>query len=579
MSVSIAAMAATWRNVKLPDLQAELDEKATDLAAKSSESDVSRKKLIGASKTFKKESPEDARKAAAPLLKLFQGEVDALSKRSKAAETAFLNTYKRIIELADPLPALEAAELNLKKLQKAKDIEVENQKLKDTINGYKKDFAEMKGHEITIQKLNHKIKELESENDNNVSQCIDEKEKELQSMFSEKERELLETQQMVAGKLGQTEQRAALTQQKLEQGYRFGSAPIRRLHRVDTLPFDMTFANRVILIVAEIKKSEDKYKSLYGLEQWKVLHDLVSEQYKIFQSTRQESIGKELNRNICQLLHGYSIDRIQLACAAAETMKNDFLPADLTEPGEQLAAELSIAPAQEIDSPEEQNSPDLFRKVFRNIKADSERLKARTNRVLQSTENYLPQESGVATIADESDSSDEVIPPGIAPVKKYIPFSDRESALGTDECYFGWAAFIYVPRINNGLIEHRKMMLVEYEFKDQSGNGLFIQSQESLDLQNQEEDTLYKRGMARLMKNNRVLRLPRRKIWDILPGGYDSMYRQKVEKYFNRGFKELSYTSFNRLIGSLSGKEKLRWEFAETSFNTAVNWAIEYYKK
>ena len=49
-----------------------------------------------------------------------------------------------------------------------------------------------------------------------MSQCIDEKEKELQSLFSEKERELLETQQMVAGKLGQTEQRAALTQQKLE---------------------------------------------------------------------------------------------------------------------------------------------------------------------------------------------------------------------------------------------------------------------------------------------------------------------------------------------------------------------------
>jgi len=132
--------------------------------------------------------------------------------------------------LADPLPALEAAEVNLKKLQKAKDIEVENQKLKDTINGYKKDFAEKKGHEITIQKLtqkfdflpffsvidNFRIKELESDNDNNVSQCIDEKEKELQSMFSEKERELLETQQMVAGKLGQTEQRAALTQQKLE---------------------------------------------------------------------------------------------------------------------------------------------------------------------------------------------------------------------------------------------------------------------------------------------------------------------------------------------------------------------------
>ena len=38
MSVSIAAMAATWRNVKLTELQSEMDEKATDLAAKSSES-------------------------------------------------------------------------------------------------------------------------------------------------------------------------------------------------------------------------------------------------------------------------------------------------------------------------------------------------------------------------------------------------------------------------------------------------------------------------------------------------------------------------------------------------------------
>ena len=32
----------------------------------------------------------------APLLKSFQGEVDALSRRSQAAETLFLNTYKKI---------------------------------------------------------------------------------------------------------------------------------------------------------------------------------------------------------------------------------------------------------------------------------------------------------------------------------------------------------------------------------------------------------------------------------------------------------------------------------------------------
>ena len=60
----------------------------------------------------------------------------------------FINLiFKKIIEIPDPLPALEAASENLKKLQKAADAENENQKLRDTINGYKKDFAEMKGHE------------------------------------------------------------------------------------------------------------------------------------------------------------------------------------------------------------------------------------------------------------------------------------------------------------------------------------------------------------------------------------------------------------------------------------------------
>ena len=46
---------------------------------------------------------QDVRRKVAPLLKLFQGEVDALSRRSVAAETAFLTTYKKIIEIPGEL--------------------------------------------------------------------------------------------------------------------------------------------------------------------------------------------------------------------------------------------------------------------------------------------------------------------------------------------------------------------------------------------------------------------------------------------------------------------------------------------
>ncbi|GIY86603.1 hypothetical protein CDAR_257931 [Caerostris darwini] len=41
----------------------------------------------------------DIRKAVVPLLKSFQAEVDSLSKRSKAAEAAFLTIYRTFIEL------------------------------------------------------------------------------------------------------------------------------------------------------------------------------------------------------------------------------------------------------------------------------------------------------------------------------------------------------------------------------------------------------------------------------------------------------------------------------------------------
>ena len=87
------------------------------------------------------------------------------------------------------------------------------------------------------------------------------------------------------------------------------------------------------------------------------------------------------------------------------------------------------------------------------------------------------------------------------------------------------------------------MVLAEYEYADESGNGLFIQTKETLDRQNK-DNARYRNGMGRLMNNNRVLRLPRKKVWDILPGGHDGMLRSVVEKNFNRGFKELSFASF-----------------------------------
>ena len=46
---------------------------------------------------------QDVRKVVAPVIKSFQSEVDTLSKRSKAAEAAFLSIYKKLIDLPGTL--------------------------------------------------------------------------------------------------------------------------------------------------------------------------------------------------------------------------------------------------------------------------------------------------------------------------------------------------------------------------------------------------------------------------------------------------------------------------------------------
>ncbi|XP_042297643.1 homeobox protein cut-like 2 isoform X2 [Sceloporus undulatus] len=90
--------------------QKELNSVASELAARQEESEHSHKHLIELSREFKKNVPEGVRDLVAPVLKSFQAEVVALSKRSKEAEAAFLNVYKQLIEVPAPVPALETTQ-------------------------------------------------------------------------------------------------------------------------------------------------------------------------------------------------------------------------------------------------------------------------------------------------------------------------------------------------------------------------------------------------------------------------------------------------------------------------------------
>ncbi|XP_075424270.1 homeobox protein cut-like 2 isoform X2 [Ascaphus truei] len=123
---------------KLFSLQKELNSLASELAARQEDSEHSHKRLIELSREFKKNVPEEIREIVTPVLKSFQAEVVALSRRSKEAEAAFLSVYKQLIEAPDPAPVLEAAQGLEDRLQQLQRVDPDNKTVKELSQHWEK---------------------------------------------------------------------------------------------------------------------------------------------------------------------------------------------------------------------------------------------------------------------------------------------------------------------------------------------------------------------------------------------------------------------------------------------------------
>uniref|UniRef100_A0A8C8DT63 Protein CASP n=1 Tax=Oryzias sinensis TaxID=183150 RepID=A0A8C8DT63_9TELE len=228
-----------WENLLI-----KLDATATQLANRQDESEQSRKKLIDLSREFKKTTPEDLRKQVAPLLKSFQGEIDALSKRSKEAEAAFLNVYKKIIDVPDPVPVLELAQQLQLKLQRMHDIETENTKLRETLEDYNKEFAEVKNQEVTIKALKEKIREYEQSLKNEAENLAQEKQLQLHNDYAEKERKLQESQASMSSRLEEAEHKVQSLQTVLSHFFRVTIFISLRADEIEMVMTDLERANQ-----------------------------------------------------------------------------------------------------------------------------------------------------------------------------------------------------------------------------------------------------------------------------------------------------------------------------------------------
>ncbi|KAH8870049.1 Protein CASP [Schistosoma japonicum] len=177
----------SWRDVEFSDLQKTLESVACELTANHEKNDISRNNLVNQTKEFRKSAPEDVRKSSSTVIKCYQAEFDALQKRCKYAEDAYLSLYKRLIELPDPSFALGELHSLQKRADKATEFEFESRKFKETCDELKAKVQELKKRENKrLQKrLDELTTSLNSQIQLNTSRIVDEYQRKLESREQE----------------------------------------------------------------------------------------------------------------------------------------------------------------------------------------------------------------------------------------------------------------------------------------------------------------------------------------------------------------------------------------------------------
>lgn len=130
-----------------------------------------KKKLLDETKAFKKLDEAGKLSGLSEILKLYQGEIDALNKRAKFAEGAFAQ-LQTVIENApspDPIRDQLAAESSAKNESTAaleaqmKEKDTLIAKLRSALKDMENEFSTVTNQAATVRNLNKRVKELEAE--------------------------------------------------------------------------------------------------------------------------------------------------------------------------------------------------------------------------------------------------------------------------------------------------------------------------------------------------------------------------------------------------------------------------------
>ncbi|KIY49113.1 hypothetical protein FISHEDRAFT_65554 [Fistulina hepatica ATCC 64428] len=248
---------ATWRAINLSELQKTLDAQGLELVDNQKESVVGRKALADKTKEFKKIPESEKNAAFKGLLKAYQAEIDNLTKRSKASESAFLNVYKVFAEAPDPYPLLEAAVDQTVKVSEAREMAAELARLREENSELKQRVNETPTIEAARTRAEEKAQQLENKMIDLVQEKVSQKENELNATYDERlrnyeerEKDLQNRVALAKNQLRDLRMSNDTNQARLlDQSQRQDQEVVAKLAEVDMIVADLERANSRVATV------------------------------------------------------------------------------------------------------------------------------------------------------------------------------------------------------------------------------------------------------------------------------------------------------------------------------------------
>ncbi|KAF8920467.1 hypothetical protein BGZ58_004355, partial [Dissophora ornata] len=200
---AFSAAISVWRGIQLPGIQQEMDNQSVELLEQQQQSLAGRKRLAELTREFKKVPDQEKLQQFKLLLKAYQGEIDAITKREKATSQAFLSVYNALGQAPDPAKLLKVASDQTTKLDEINALQAENMRLKEENSGLNKQITNLRSMSSNTTKLQQRLTRLETKQEETIQEKVREKEQAFREEWEEKIRSAKEREHDLQRQLNQ----------------------------------------------------------------------------------------------------------------------------------------------------------------------------------------------------------------------------------------------------------------------------------------------------------------------------------------------------------------------------------------